>query len=197
MIRPQDREHWFGRTFREFSRAVEPYRGQPICYVEVGNWKGDSAVWMCENILTHPDAKGCGIDPYENDFKRGSNESAKQIASERLAQFPQWQQTYGKSQDVLRAWPGTKIDLLYLDGSHIAHDVLADFVFAFPYLKKGSTVIFDDWGVSRRKKDGLLRVDVAVDAIRQSFEPFVEKVGEWNTQAVLRITKEPLVGELP
>ena len=196
MIRPQDREHWFGRTYREFSRAVEPYRGQPILYVEIGCWKGDSAVWMCENILTHPKSEGVGIDPYEDDYKRGSNEEVKAIAFERLKDH-RWTWMIGKSQDCLRVWPGAKIDLLYLDGSHIAHDVLADFVFAFPHLKKGSTIIFDDWGVSRRKKDGIARVDVAVAAIQSCFAPFVEAASTGMTQAVLRIVKEPKIGELP
>ena len=197
MIRPQDRKNWFGRTFKEFSRAVEPYRGQPIHYVEVGCWLGDSAVWMCEEILTHPDATGTGIDPYQDDYKRGSNEAVRLEAQERLSKFKQWNWIIGKSQDALRMWPGTKIDLLYLDGSHIAHDVLADFVFAFPHLKKGSTIIFDDWGVSRRKKDGIARVDVAVAAIQSCFAPFVEAASTGMTQAVLRIVKEPKIGELP
>ncbi len=197
MIRPQDEQNWFGRTFREFTRSALPFKGQPIVYCEIGCWKGDSAVWVCEEILSHPEARGIGIDPYPDDFKRGSNDDAKAIAASRLAKFPQWSWIYAKSQDALRVWSGPKIDLLYLDGSHISHDVVMDWCFAFPLLKKGSTVIFDDWGVSRRKKDGLDRVDIAVDAIRQSFAPFVEKVGEWNTQAVLRIVKDPVVGELP
>lgn len=197
MIRPQDKTFWFGRTFREFSALVLPFKGQPICYVEVGVWKGDSAAWMCENIITHPLARGHGIDPYQPDFKRGENEDAKRIACERLNRYPQFCLHFGKSQDVLRRWDGPKIDLLYLDGSHVAHDVLADWCFAFPHLKVESLVIFDDYGLSKRKTDGVQRVDVAVEAIEQCYKPFVERLGQFKLQAAFKIVKEPKIGELP
>lgn len=201
MIRPQDRRNWFGRTFRDFSRVVEPFKGKPIVYVEVGCWLADSAFWMMENILTHPDSWGYGIDPYPDDFKRGSNEPVKAQAVERMKEFGNWRWIFKKSQDALRWWDsmdlGEKIDLLYLDGSHLAHDVVMDWCLAFPHLKQGSVVIFDDYGLSQRKKDGIRRVDFAVSSIENSFQPFIEKIGRWKTQAAFRIVKEPVVGELP
>ena len=199
MIRPQDRTFWFGRTFREFSALTLPFKGLPIVYVEIGTWKCDSAFWMMENILTNPDSWGYGIDPYQDDYKRGSNQSVKEEAVERMKEFPNWRWIFAKSQNALRMWDssesGYKIDLLYLDGSHFAHDVVMDFVLAFPHLKAGSLVIFDDVGVSRRKQDGILRVDVAVDALAKTFAPFIERIDK-RTQAAFRIIKEPKIGEL-
>jgi len=199
MIRPQDKEFWFGRTFREFSALTLPYTGKPITYVEVGCWKADSAFWMMENVLTHPDSWGYGIDPYPDDFRRGSNEPVKAEAVERMKGFANWRWIFKKSQDALRRWDSMqfdeKIDILYLDGSHLAHDVVMDWSFAWPHLKLGSLVIFDDYGLSKRKQDGILRVDVAVEAIEKSFAPFIERVGRFYTQAAFRVVKEPMVGE--
>lgn len=205
MIRPQDKTFWFGRTFREFSALTLPYAGKPIVYCEVGTWAADSCHWMCENVLTHPDSSGYGIDPYPDDFKRGSNEPIKEQAAERMSKFKNWTWIYAKSQDALRHWGPRrgrdvgpiKIDLLYLDGSHLAHDVVMDWSFAWPHLKLGSLVIFDDYGLSRRKTDGVLRVDVAVEAIEKSFAPYIERVGAFKLQAAFRVVKEPLVGDLP
>lgn len=201
MIRPQDKTFWFGRTFREFSALTLPYAGKPITYVEVGTWMADSCHWMMENVLTHPDSFGYGIDPYPDDFKRGSNEPVKEIAAERMSKFKNWTWIYAKSQDGLRMWDsmkfGYKIDVLYLDGSHLAHDVVMDWCFAWPHLRNGSLVIFDDYGLSKRKTDGVLRVDVAVDAIEKSFAPFIERVGAWKLQAAFKVTKEPIVGQQP
>lgn len=194
MIRPQDKTYWFGRTFREFSRLVEPFRGQPITYVEIGVWMADSAAWMCEEILTHPQARAWGIDPYEADFKRGSNEPVRMEAVERMAKFPQWSWMFSKSQDALRQWSGPQIDLLYIDGSHFAHDVMADWCYAWPLLKRGSLVIFDDYGLSKRKTDGHPRVDIAVAGIEAAFAPFIEREGVFQLQAAFRVTKEPRVG---
>lgn len=201
MIRPQDKTFWFGRTFREFSALTLPYAGKPITYVEVGTWMADSCHWMMENVLTHPESSGYGIDPYPDDFKRGSNEPTKEIAAERMKGFTNWRWIYQKSQDALRSWDsmdlGDKIDLLYLDGSHLAHDVVMDFSFAWPHLKKGSLVIFDDYGLSKRKTDGILRVDVAVEAIEKAFSPYIERVGKFDLQAGFMVTREPLIGDLP
>jgi len=46
------------------------FAGQPITYVEIGCWEGMSASWVAENVLTHEDSRGYGIDPYE-ELKRG------------------------------------------------------------------------------------------------------------------------------
>lgn len=201
MIRPQDKQFWFGRTFKEFSSLTLPYAGKPITYVEVGCWLCDSANWMMETVLTHPESRGFGIDPYPDDFKRGSNEPIKEQAIERMLPHKRWEWIFAKSQDGLRMWDsmkfGHKIDLLYLDGSHVSHDVVMDWCFAWPHLKLGSLVIFDDYGLSKRKQDGVLRVDVAVDAIEKAFSPFIERVGRFYTQAAFRVVREPLIGELP
>ena len=53
-------------------------------------------------------------------------------------------------------------DFIYIDGSHIAKDVLTDACMAWPLLKQGGLMVFDDylWGQSR---DILHRPRLAVD----------------------------------
>jgi predicted O-methyltransferase YrrM len=53
-------------------------------------------------------------------------------------------------------------DFIYIDGSHIAKDVLTDACMAWPLLKQGGLLVFDDylWGESR---DILHRPRLAVD----------------------------------
>jgi len=197
-IRPTDKCHWFGRTFKEFTPLVLPFAGKPIVYCEVGVWRGDSAVWMVENVLTNLKSFGVGIDDYAADTKRESNEEAKHIAYDRLKEYLNWQFIFKRSQDALRDWKrlvgDLKIDILYLDGSHFAHDVVMDWCFAWPHLTKGSLVIFDDYGVSCRKKDGIDRVDKAVQSIQNSFAKFIEPRGKCYMQYAFEVVREPLVG---
>jgi hypothetical protein len=58
-------------------------------------------------------------------------------------------------------------DLIYIDGSHEAPDVLADATMAFPLLRVRGTMIFDDylWGMQRPDvQDVLLTPKPAIDA---------------------------------
>jgi cephalosporin hydroxylase len=59
-------------------------------------------------------------------------------------------------------------DFVYIDGSHIAKDVLTDACMAWPLLKKGGLMVFDDymWGNPR---DILHRPKIAVDAFTTMF----------------------------
>jgi predicted O-methyltransferase YrrM len=40
---------------------------------------------------------------------------------------------------------GNAFDVIYIDGSHYAADVLSDAVLSFPLLKSGGIMIFDDY----------------------------------------------------
>jgi predicted O-methyltransferase YrrM len=52
----------------------------------------------------------------------------------------------GQSQDVLRGLSGERFDLVHVDGSHAAADVLADAVLAWTLLVPGGILGFDDYG---------------------------------------------------
>jgi hypothetical protein len=49
------------------------------------------------------------------------------------------------SQEVLRKLPLNSFDIIYIDGSHIASDVLEDVVLSWRLLKTGGIIIFDDY----------------------------------------------------
>lgn len=197
--------NWFKKVLPEFRAVSAEFVGQPILYVEIGCWTGDSADWCCRNVLTHPDARGVGIDDYAPDWKRDQEKinEIKRAAAERLAAHgDKWSWRYDKSQHVLAdydAFGGRSIDFLYVDGSHNAHDVLLDFAYAWQHLRKGSVILFDDVGIGARQttKDGLPRVAEGLLAINSAFSLFVEEVPTGGgRQAALRVVKRPVVGEL-
>lgn len=191
---------WFPRVVQEFSAACAPFAGRPIVYCEVGVWTGDSAEWVLKNILTHADSRGIGIDSYEKDWKR-DQETIDQIALgtiERLKPYgDHWELIVDKSQHILPTWNKGKIDLLYLDGSHYAHDVVADFCYAWPHLKPGSRVIFDDYGVGGRAevKSGMPNVPTAVRCILEAFAPLIKVAAQGRKQISIDVVKHR-VGEL-
>jgi hypothetical protein len=70
-------------------------------------------------------------------------------------------------------------DMIYIDGSHIAKDVLRDAVCAFDYLKKGGVMVFDDYDwLAIDDPTGKQRPRLAIDAWSTVMKPFIK---EWET----------------
>lgn len=192
--------NWFKRVRREFSRAAMPFAGKPIVYVEIGVWRGGSADWVCKNVLTHAESQGYFIDPYLPGHRYDQTLADNVFAEtkERIEQYQGCKVIREKSQVAMRDWNGRPgIDLLYIDGSHTAMDVLMDFCFAWPHLKNGSRVIFDDFGIGMRKRLSLMQPQVpdAVAAIFFAFSPFV-RISHGNLQAQVDVIGKPALGEI-
>jgi hypothetical protein len=167
--------NWFLKIKREFAKLAMPYAGKPITYVEVGVWGGDSAEWVTQNILTHPESAGWGFDPYLPDPKHTQREvnAIYEGAYARLkgTRFKLCRLPSIKAFKVLD-YPFVRgIDLLYLDGAHDAASVVQDFCGAWPHINIGATVMFDDYGIGKRKS--IRHVPAAVDAIEAAFGDMV------------------------
>jgi predicted O-methyltransferase YrrM len=134
-------ENWFTWNIPVWESLLAPYKGKPgIQYLEIGVYEGRSAIWMLENILTHPEATLTGIDVFDGPFRErcfanlelsGVSEKATMIT--------------GYSQAVLRQFAPETFDIVYIDGSHAEADVLEDAVLCSRLLKQGGIMIFDDY----------------------------------------------------
>jgi predicted O-methyltransferase YrrM len=122
--------------------------GNPdITGAEIGTFKGESAEWVIKNIFTHPSARYYCIDPFSDDSQKAQGlegASVEDGTRARLSAFPQAVIIKGYSQDVIKTF-SPKLDFIYIDGSHIAKDVLRDSVLAFDLLKVGGICIWDDF----------------------------------------------------
>ena len=153
-------------------------------FLEIGSFEGRSAVWIAENMMQHGDTLTC-IDTWEG----GEEHSAEDMAAvyERFAHNMQLLQTkkacglsvrVGTSTQEMASWlmdDHPTFDFIYIDGSHIAKDVLTDACMAWPLLKKGGIMAFDDylWGDAR---DILHRPKLAVDAFSSIFAEELEVI---------------------
>jgi hypothetical protein len=61
----QFNQNWFTWNIPVWEVVLSPFKGKPdIQYLEVGLYEGRSALWVLENVLTHPSARLTGIDPF-------------------------------------------------------------------------------------------------------------------------------------
>jgi predicted O-methyltransferase YrrM len=147
-------------------------------FLEIGSFEGRSAVWTIENMM---EDGGClyAVDTWEGGEEHkdggfdvaGSSALFDQNVALVRAKFPDRyvEKLKGESRVVLSRLVGEKLfDFVYIDGSHIACDVLTDACLAWGLLRPGGIMVFDDytWGASR---DVLHRPKIAVDAFVNIF----------------------------
>jgi predicted O-methyltransferase YrrM len=134
-------DDWFSRNIPVWEKATAPYRGKPnLHYLEVGTFEGRSAFWMLENVLTDRSSRMTLIDLFDGDYKKRFQTNLEASgAKARVATVE------GYSQIELRKIPIESCDVVYIDGSHKANDVLEDAVLAWRLVKKGGLLIFDDY----------------------------------------------------
>lgn len=161
--------------------------------LEVGSYEGQSSVWIIQNMLTEDGTMVCidtwagGEDHSGIDFAEVENRFEANIKKAK----------YG-TQKIYKV-KGTSIsglatcitadhqfDFIYIDGSHIAKDVLTDACMAWPMLKTGGIMVFDDymWGNTR---DILHRPKLAIDSFINIFAEQLQIVSGGAQSAVRKI----------
>lgn len=176
--------HWAPEIWKELKPLIPRYEEQSTEFLEIGSFEGRSTVWTIENLMEDGDHIVC-IDTW-----KGGEEHSKIAMSKVETRFDNNMKIVGEQ------FPARKIekrrgtssaqlaedicdkytyDFIYVDGSHIAKDVLSDAVMAWKLLTKGGLMVFDDyiWGDSR---DILHRPKLAVDSFMNIYAEEVELV---------------------
>ena len=147
-------QDWFSRSLEIWQEFLIPFSNKPnLNILEIGSWEGRSTCWLLNNILTHPSSQITCIDTFEGgggtpieasdtresiearfDFNIALTEAAAKVTK-----------IVKKSRAALRLLPFNSFDILYIDGSHLACDVLEDTLLSWGVVKIGGTIIFDDY----------------------------------------------------
>ena len=133
--------------------------------VEIGSYEGSSALWFAEHLLDADGVIYC-IDPWSD------SEERYKLYCENIAESPhrgKIRTMRARSFDGLRDLlaQGVVADLVYVDGSHAAADVLSDLVLSFRLVRIGGLVLCDDytWADPRFGGDDIVgRPKIAIDA---------------------------------
>ena len=133
-------EDWFTYNIPIWEQALMPYKGKPrLRYLEIGVFEGRSFFWMLENILTDPTSSAVAMDIFTGEFRNRYYANLKLSGCEHRVTT-----ITGYSQIELRNQQLESFDIIYVDGSHKAGNVLEDAVLCLRLLKHGGVLIFDD-----------------------------------------------------
>lgn len=182
----QDWFHWAPAVWEQLIPLLPSEPGLRS-FLEIGSFEGRSAVWIAENMMAKGDGLYC-IDTWEGGEEHNNGEMSG--AEENFTHNMRVLQT--KKACDLHVYKGTSVqelahwlvedpekhptfDFIYIDGSHVAKDVLTDACMAWPLLVKGGIMVFDDymWGEPR---DILHRPKPAIDAFVNIFAEEVDMV---------------------
>ncbi|MEJ7595950.1 MAG: class I SAM-dependent methyltransferase [Planctomycetaceae bacterium] len=131
---------WFSHNIPVWSQYVVPLAVQPLQILEIGSHEGRSAVWMLENIVTDPESRLSCVDLWESrEVRRRFRANISETG--RSSQVTEY---LGESLTCLKTIEES-FDLIYIDGSHEARDVLTDAALCWSVLKPGGLLIFDDY----------------------------------------------------
>ena len=122
-------------------------------FVEIGTWKGKSAVYMAEKIKeSHKSIRFCTIDSFDGfgdgynedpDFK---NHSLFETYSRNIEPVKSFIETFvGFSFDFASKFEDQSIDFLFLDGDHRYAGIKKDLHMWFPKIKKGGVIAGHDY----------------------------------------------------
>jgi len=163
------RNQFRARNLAAFQKFVAPaWAGKPCLYLEIGVFEAQSLVWMLNNILTHPDARAVGIDPWLMTLKT-TTEQMGAVMQRAVFNTAQWRMTTpaklqlvrANSAEILRRMirdncyledrglehygvrPGT-VDLALIDGCHNALGVLDDCRLVLQLMRPGGWMMLDD-----------------------------------------------------
>ena len=173
---------WFTNNIPIWKKLLKKLKHKPdLSFLEIGCYEGMATLWLLENILTHPSSKITVIDTFKGSME---NKDPGQNTKNLLKDFKENLASYiskdrgnakviikkGLSRIHLRKFhPQHRFDFIYIDGSHIARDVLEDAILSWRLLKKDGILFFDDYGW-RIYKNPLLRPDLAINIFLLIFE---------------------------
>ncbi|MBV8888022.1 MAG: class I SAM-dependent methyltransferase [Chroococcidiopsidaceae cyanobacterium CP_BM_RX_35] len=147
-------QDWFSWNIPVWKQYLKHFIDIPdLNILEIGSWEGRSTCWLLDNIMIHDSHRITCVDTFEgsvehqiydfsyirtieerfdfNILKTGGVEKVKKIV--------------GTSNEIMRNLSLNYYDVIYIDGSHVASDVLEDAVLAWQLLKIGGYMIFDDY----------------------------------------------------
>jgi predicted O-methyltransferase YrrM len=171
---------WFDPHRAEWDTFLARYKPQTL--LEIGSYEGASACYLIDTLARDAAIELHCVDTWEGSVEHTNDSPPMSLVEERFqrntalaiqsAVHPVNLVVHkGESGVVLPELIAAKMqerfDLIYIDGSHRAPDVLFDAVVAFKLLKPGGLMIFDDYlwhDPSIASFDPLRNPKIAIDA---------------------------------
>jgi len=171
---------------------------EPKSILEIGCFEGLATCWMLSNLLKHPDSKIVCIDTFEGGeehlqagVKMGQVRERFSRNVSKCGRVDSVRVLEERSDEGLMRLLQEKqepFDFIYVDGSHMAFDVLGDLILSYKLLKIGGLCICDDY-LWEGQSDPRHTPKMAVDSFTSIISGQIENVPVINTQFAFKRTR--------
>lgn len=156
---------FFPEKMARWSERVALYRlaaelPAGACVVEIGAWVGVGTAYLGCGLRSGAGGRLYGVDTFAGttlnpQIHAAWQQSVARLGGSTLPRFQENLRAFGLEELVTpvvensvvaaRQWPGTPIDLLYIDGDHVYEAVKQDYQSWSPYVKPGGLIVFHDY----------------------------------------------------
>jgi hypothetical protein len=186
---------WALQHFEVWDQVLSPFAADVREILEIGSWEGLSALYF---LHAFPAAHITCVDTFAG--SREHNDPASPTFTQRMegveARFDKNLSGHHARMTKIKcrsipaldafAVAEKRFDLIYIDGSHRRDDVFADSALAWPLLKTGGAMIWDDY-MWRPELPPAERPQPAIDLFSRAFAPCIEVV-HGGHQRIIRKT---------
>lgn len=167
-------EDWFSSNIIHWENTLYVFANKPyLNFLEIGSYQGRSAVWLMENILTHPSSKLTCIDTFMGDvyYTENQKHNLEKIFDHNLKKFKsKLIKIKGDSKYHLKRLTENSYDFIYIDGDHRSKSVLQDAILAHHLLKTNGIMIFDDYNTNISLEYPKLAIDTFLYFFKDDYD---------------------------
>jgi hypothetical protein len=185
--------NWFTHKIPTWTQILKDLKGKPdINYLEIGTFEGRSALWVLENIATHPTARLTIIDAFEEEGSYRTFTSNIELSGD----TSKFKILRGFSTEKIREVPENSVDLAYIDGSGKGIVMLTDLVNTWNALKAGGIIICSRYALNDRLREDLeLEPNdpgpiETLDAFLKLYKPYIKLVAFEQNQVIFQKTRQ-------
>lgn len=162
---------WVSSNISLWENMLSEYKNkEDVQYLEIGVFEGRSLIWMLENVLTSETAHATAIDFFPDDlYKIYTGNLELSGAAHKVTTL------VGYSNTKLRELPFNTFNIIYIDASHTADDIISDAVLSFTLLKEGGIIIFDDY-LFNETVPKEIRPKFAIDVFITAYRNYLEVI---------------------
>ena len=171
--------------WKNWDKILNEFVGKKINIMEIGVYRGVAASWFLTNLMSHKGSRYYAVDTWEGspeyqgkiDFKEIEATFKKNI--ENTGRDDQVVTLKMRSDEALLKLNTLKdkvmFDIIFIDASHEARDVLSDAILSWRLLKNGGVMIFDDYKWTKLKEP-YFQPKLAIDSFVASYKPELDVI---------------------
>ncbi|RIB10708.1 methyltransferase domain-containing protein [Gigaspora rosea] len=194
---------WFKGSIPNWEKHLLHLKNEKINVLEIGAFEGRSTVWILEELFKNPESKLISVDPFEvcflddginvKNYEMTFRENVKMTGKEKQSET--MKSLSFEALTKLNYESKIKFDFIYIDGSHIAKNALADAVLAWNLLKDGGIMTFDDYEWDRYKEE-YNNPKVAINTFIKCYEPELEVIHKGFQVTLKKVIRERKQNEI-